>query len=224
MCFSVEIIRDLKTLSMKFEATPDKKAFSNLKLFEEKFPKIYKLPKEDNRIFPNYFSPVVIMQGGKKIIRPMRYRIRPFASSKEIPSKYNMFNARYDGLLKKKTWKGLFGKNHGIFPFKRFYEWVEDDIGKKKLVSFTPRGMDMMWAPCLYDHWKDSNGEYEFDSFALITDGPTPEIKNWGHDRCPIFLKFEKIEEWLDSSSHSTAQFLSILQCKEVAYFEGNNA
>lgn len=65
-------------------------------------------------------------QNNSNTIVPMRYRIRPSGSSEEIPTKYNVFNARLDSLETRQTWSSLFMRNHGLFPFKRFFEWVED--------------------------------------------------------------------------------------------------
>lgn len=213
MCFSVEINRDLKTLSKIFGATIDKDSFVELNSLKESNPKIYKVPGEDNKIFPNVHAPVVIMKDGQRALIPMRYRVRPHDSPKEIPSKYNLFNARYDSLLIKKTWKDLFGKKHGLFPFKRFFEWVEGPDHKKQLISFSPKDHELMWAPCLYDIWEDKN--LKIISFALITDDPPLEVLNAGHDRCPIFLNKKYWDNWLNPESFNKVDLLNMIKNKE---------
>jgi len=163
---------------------------------------------------------VIVYENGKRVIRPMRYRIRPASSLEEIPSKYNVFNARIDSLEKRKTWKSLFMKNHGLFPFVKFYEWVEDKNRKKKLIQFNPGNRDIMWAPVLFDNWSSKAGEISFSSFALLTDDPPPEIAEQGHDRCPIFLKEDKIDQWLDPTSKSKNDMYRILKDVESVYFD----
>ncbi|MEC7181178.1 MAG: SOS response-associated peptidase family protein, partial [Bdellovibrionota bacterium] len=120
----MKIERDLKKLSAFFNAMPVPRAFQELKRGTQEFPKVFKIPGEDNIIYPNIFAPVIVYASGQKFIRPMRYRIRPAGSREEVPTKYNLFNARLDSLLKKKTWKRLVGVNHCLFPFREFYEWV----------------------------------------------------------------------------------------------------
>lgn len=198
MCFSVEIERDLKKLAQIFRAFPDRDAFTTLSQETQRNPKMFKVPGPDNRIYPNIFAPVIVSQGGRRNIRPMRYRIRPSDSLDEVPTKYNLYNARQDGLLKKKTWRVLIGKNHCLFPFKRFYEWVKGPGGKKRQVTFYPKGKEIMWAPGLYDKWVSEDKSLFFESFALITDDPPSEVLAQGHDRAPLFLEEEAIDQWLE--------------------------
>ena len=77
MCFSVDIVRDLKALAQEFDSKIDKLAFEELNKNNMADPKLYKIPGDDNRIFPNVYSPVIVMGVKEKIIYPMRYRISP---------------------------------------------------------------------------------------------------------------------------------------------------
>jgi putative SOS response-associated peptidase YedK len=221
MCFSVEIERDLKKLSLIFGATLDQEAFHTLHHFSQTNPKMFKVPGKDNRIFPNIFSPVLISKEGTRSIRPMRYRVRPAGSTSEVPSKYNLYNARLDGLQKRKTWKTLMGRQHCLFPFKKFFEWVKGGpSGKKRLVTFFPQGKDIMWVPGLYDKWVSEDKTLSFESFALITDDPPHEILEQGHDRAPLFLKEEKIDEWLNFPSQRGQQSVQrILSYREEVIY-----
>lgn len=90
--------------------------------------------KDSYRIYPFYFSPVIMVEKTARIITPMRYRILP-RTGVEIPSKYNVFNARRDSLLEARTWKQTFSKQHAIFPFVKFYEWVEQKARKVEMAS-----------------------------------------------------------------------------------------
>ena len=180
---------------------------------------LFKEPGSDGRVYPGTMAPVIVFEKGKRIIKPMRYRVRPQFSTEEIPSKYNVFNARSDSLEKRKTWKALFLKNHGLFPFVQFYEWVEIK-GKKTLIRFRPENRKIMWAPMIFDHWKSPNSEIEFSSFALITTEPPPEIESKGHDRCPIFLNEKSIDSWLKPQILDSQKAYEILNQKERVKFE----
>jgi len=237
MCFSVQVDRDINWLARHFGAGvshEDLEKFYQLKNSEETLgvenlkkllglkrkPRgsFFKGPGEDHRIYPNYFTDVMVMENGKRVFKKMRYRVRPANSVEEIPSKYNVFNSRIDSLEKRRTWQGIFMRNHGLFPFNQFYEWVERD-GKSTLIKFQPDHHEIMWAPCLYDTWKSLDGEIEFSSFALITDDPPPEVQAMGHDRCPIFLRENLIDQWLTPEGKSKEDIYELLKQIEKTLF-----
>ena len=237
MCFSIQVDKNIKKLTQKFQAGADRAAFVKLQemrdltsgvstqeLKELLGPKIssslFKVPEEDGRIYPNYFAPVITSTQGKRVMRPMRYRVRPFGSREEIPTQFNVFNARVDSLEKRKTWSSLFMRNHGLIPFSSFYEWVRDSSGQRKQINFSPKEQEYMWAPCLWDHWRSQDGRIEFQSFALITDDPPKEIRDMGHDRCPIFLERTRIDDWLNPGSQSKQEIYALLEKKEKASYK----
>ncbi|MCO4756288.1 MAG: SOS response-associated peptidase family protein, partial [Bacteriovoracaceae bacterium] len=93
-------------------------------------------------------------------------------------------------------------------------EWVVHE-GKKKLITFKPGEKDIMWAPALYDVWKSRDGSQTIESFALITNDPPPEIERMGHDRCPIFLKEEYIDDWLSPENETRDEVYEMLNEQE---------
>lgn len=149
----------------------------------------FKFPSDDGKVFSNYFTNVIVEDDEKRLIKPMRYRVRPNGSKKEVPTKYNVFNARIDSLEIRGTWAPLFMRNHGIVPLTGFYEWVSKD------------------------------GRIQFKSFAIITDGPPPEIEKMGHDRCPIFLEKEQIDLWLNPVGKSRSEIYDSLTRRENVSF-----
>lgn len=179
----------------------------------------FHLPGDDGKVFPNYFTDVVVEEKDQRLIIPMRYRVRPHGSKEEIPTKFNVYNARIDSLETAKTWRPLFMHNHGIVPFVKFYEWVPGPDGKPKLITFAPEDREIMWAPCLWDEWISKNGEIHFKSFAIVTDDPPEEILMMGHDRCPIFLKDDYIDEWLNPQKSNKKEIYEILKVKEDVKF-----
>lgn len=235
MCYSAEVQADLEKLMERFQAEisgADDIYFQELRKKGENFqflkealhlPKaprsnFFKVPTTDNRIYPGYFTWVLVHENGRRVFKRMRYRIRPAGSPEEIPVKYNVFNARIDFLESRQTWKKLFTRQHGLFPFVRFFEWVEED-GKKRLVSFLPEKKEIMWAPCLWDYWENPEKTLGFYSFALITDDPPPEVAERGHDRCPIFLKERYIDEWLTTNTRSREEWYLLLKNKEDVFY-----
>lgn len=232
MCFSAEVNKDLKELLKRFKAeasASDQLFYNHLKTLDSTRLKevlnlkrkptspFFKEPDKDHRIFPGYFTWVMVQENGRNVFKMMRYRVRPKGSIEEIPSKFNVFNARIDSLEHRQTWNKLFTKQHGLFPFKRFFEWVEDD-GKKRLVSFAPEKQEIMWAPCLWDYWENPQKTFGFYSFALITDDPPPEVSAVGHDRCPIFLREDFIQDWLTVNRSKEEYYLLLKNLEKVYY------
>lgn len=170
---------------------------------------------ENYRIYPFYFAPVIIASGDTRALVPMRYRVLP-RTGVEVPSQYNVFNARRDSLMSARNWKPLFGQQHAIFPFSQFYEWVERD-GRKIELSFAPDGYSEMWAASLYEESKTEHGVIR--SFAMVTDEPPAEVAAAGHDRCPVFLQESLFDEWLIPTRHSPAELDALLEHKQPTYY-----
>jgi hypothetical protein len=127
------------------------------------------LKDKDSRIFPGWYAPVMIMEGGEKVLKPMRYQCRPQGKPAFYDTKYpGTYNARRDNL--EGFWKGQFGHTHGIMVVNAFYENVsrhkveqrELAPGEKEenvVLEFKPRPIQDMLVACLWSHWKGKNGE-----------------------------------------------------------------
>tara|TARA_B110001454_G_C12723340_1_gene436785 strand:+ start:4122 stop:5033 length:912 start_codon:yes stop_codon:yes gene_type:complete len=170
------------------------------------------------RVFPNFFAPVIVDQGKEKLVKLMRYHVCP-KNGKELNAfKYNLFNARRDRLLDSRTWKPLFGKQHAIFPFHRFYESVAGANGQAKIIYFEPKEKEIMWSAAIYEEAKIEPGFLR--SFAAVTDEPPPEVAETGHDRCPVFLSEDKFELWLNPTGIPREELVKLLDSKVPTYFE----
>lgn len=200
---------------------------TNQKAFETKQRKLEKAraaldnaskpPADTYRIYPYYFAPIIIDDSGKRLIVPARFRILP-RTGIEVPNNYNVFNSRRDSLQSARTWKPLFGKQHALFPFLNFYEWVERD-GRSVEIKFYPDGhADGMHAASLYEIYQHPElGQIR--SFAMVTDEPPPEVAAAGHDRCPVFLAHNKIDQWLNPGEQTFQQLDELLDHIERTYY-----
>ncbi len=110
-----------------------------------------------SRVYPGVYVPVMLVEDGKKILRPMRYQCRvprvPSSFDRKFPGTYN---ARRDNL--EGYWKKLFGFNHGLIIATKFFEHVRDNEDKNITLEFKPSTGDVMLIPCLYSHWTDPKG------------------------------------------------------------------
>ena len=180
------------------------------------------------RIYPNEYAPVVIVKNNKRIVVPLRYGCRPFGMPDNFDLKYpGCYNARYDNL--DKFWKKQFEKQRGVVLLSAFFENVKkhdyekrslkkDEPEENMILKFQPEGIEQMIVPVIWDEWVSGDGEV-LRSFAIITDEPPREISETGHDRCPVFLKSENVDLWLNENTDQKSLF-QILDDKFVPYYK----
>lgn len=176
----------------------------------------------DSRIFPGYFVPVMVMEDGQRVVKPMRYQCRPAGKPAFYDTRFpGTYNARRDNL--EGFWKDLFGQQHALMVADVFYENVEVD-GRNQVLAFTPRDGEPMLIACLWSRWTDPKGEQpDLLSFAAITDEPEPEVAAAGHDRTIINIRPEHIDAWLDPNG-DVAAMQAIFDDKRHPYYEHREA
>jgi putative SOS response-associated peptidase YedK len=171
----------------------------------------------DSRIFPGMYAPVLVSEGGRRVLRPMRYQCRPAGKPASYDRRYpGTYNARRDNL--EGFWKGHFGHHHGLLVATTFYENVEAEGGGNRVLEFTPRTGEPMLIACLWSHWQGKDGELL--SFAAITDEPEPEVAAAGHDRTIINLKPEHVDAWLNPDPADLGALYSIFDDRQHPYYE----
>ena len=180
------------------------------------------LKDRDGRIFPGHYAPVMILEEGKRVVKPMRYQCRPAGKPAFYDRKYpGTYNARRDNL--EGFWKPLFGHSHGLMLASSFYENVSrtnaDGVPENVVLQFNPTPPHTMLVACLWSRWT-SAGEADLLSFAAITDEPPAEVAAAGHDRCIIPIKPEHIDAWLNPNGSHLAECYKILDDRDRPYYE----
>ena len=183
----------------------------------------------DARIFPGVYAPLMVMEAGQRVIKPMRYQCRPVGKPAFYDVKFpGTYNARRDNL--EGFWKDLFGVSHGLMVVNAFYENVnrhrfegrdmrEGEAPENRILEFRPRPTQDMLVACLWSKWSGP-GEPDLLSFAAITDEPPPEVSAAEHDRCVIPIKPENIDAWLNPDRKNLAAQYAILDDRERPYYE----
>ena len=187
------------------------------------------LKASDSRIFPFWYAPLIVMETGKRVIKPMRYHCRPNGKPASYDKRYDgLYNARRDNL--EGFWKELFGVRHGVLVATSFFENVSRHAFEKRelepgekpqniVLHFNPQtGQDMMLA-CMWDHWS-ANGEPDLYSFTAITDEPPEEVAAAGHDRCVIPLTEANLDAWLNPAGLETSELYQLLDDRSRPYYE----
>jgi putative SOS response-associated peptidase YedK len=184
---------------------------------------------EDSRIFPGWYAPVMVLEDGQRVVKPMRYQCRPAGKPAINDIKFpGTYNARRDSLGD--YWRGLFGYSHGVVIADAFYENVSrhamegrdlapGERDENVILEFRPNTHKPMLVACLWSHWQGP-GEPDLLSFAAITDEPPPEVRAAGHDRCIIPIKAENVDAWLNPDPRNLAALYAILDDRERPHYE----
>lgn len=187
----------------------------------------------DSRIFPGYYAPVLVVEDGQYVVKPMRYQCRIAGKPADYDVKYpGTYNARRDSL--EKFWKPCFGYTHGLLLVDVFYENVarakcENTLferhdgpqapGENVVLEFRPNNGQLLMVACLWSKWT-APGQPDLLSFAAITDEPPAEVEAAGHDRCIVPIKRENVDAWLNPQTSDLAALDAILEDRDRPYYE----
>lgn len=183
----------------------------------------------DSRIFPGHYAPVMVMENGRLVVKPMRYQCRIAGKPAPYDVKYpGTYNARRDNL--EGFWKPCFGYTHGVILVDVFYENVSKakfegtlsethEKDENIVLEFRPSNGQLMHVACLWSRWT-APGEPDLLSFAAITDEPPPEVAAAGHDRCIIPIKPGDIDAWLSPNASDLETMYAMLDDRDRPYYE----
>lgn len=183
---------------------------------------------EDARIFPMSYAPVLITEEGRTVVKPMRYTCRLAGKPADVEKRFpGIYNARRDSL--NDYWRSVYGRKHAVMVISGFYENVPEHLyqhrelapnekEKNLVLEFDPKPSRDMLVACLWDRWTQP-GKLSLDSFAAITDEPTPEVAATGHQRTIITIQEQYLSEWLSPSALSKERLEHILSDKELPYY-----
>lgn len=168
--------------------------FENLKRspLKERMVNHYARPlKTSGEIRPTDIAPVIAPspQGEAKVY-PMVFGYRMPRSDKPL------LNARSETAGEKPTFSDGWKKHRCIIPASYYFEWehLVSPSGDKKTgdkYMIQPVGAASTWLCGLY---RIENG---FPHFVILTKDPTEELK-WLHNRMPVMLPEDHIQEWVN--------------------------
>ena len=114
-------------------------------------------------------------------------------------NKRTLFNARMETASVKPTFKDAWKSHRCIIPASYYYEWqhFKSPDGKEKTgdkFAIQPAGLTVTWLCGLY------RIEEGYPVFVVLTKDPTKELSKI-HDRMPLILPTDKIDDWISPSS-----------------------
>ncbi len=125
----------------------------------------------------------------------MRWWLTPWWS-KEMSTRYSMFNAKAETLERSSAFKEPFARRRCLVPVAGFYEWVSD--GAHRLPYYIrPHADDGLLLAGVWDRWR--NGTETLESFAVVTTAVHERLA-FVHKRQPALLTRAEGRRWVDAA------------------------
>lgn len=158
----------------------------------DRFEEEVKNESYDRDIYPSNDAPILYKED-KEIVLGLKSWGYPGFKGKGL-----LINARSETVTKKKTFiNGIFNKRI-IIPASSYYEW---NAVKEKVAFYRKDNMPIYMAG-FYDNFE---GE---DKFVILTTNANTSVDNI-HDRMPLILESEQMEDWLDDEKW--VKYLSLI-------------
>lgn len=131
--------------------------------------------------------------------------------AKDISGGVTAFNARIETAATKAHFSTPVKKRRAIVPATGYYEWHTVDGVKTPYFIHLPDGELVVFAG-LYEWWRNPTAADDAPdkwllSTSILTRGATGELAGI-HDRMPVFLAAELIDEWLDPHTEGGEELL----------------
>jgi putative SOS response-associated peptidase YedK len=132
-----------------------------------------------------------------------------------------LFNARSETVTQKPAFSGALASRRAAVPASGYYEWREVDGVKTPQYISLPDGELLLFA-ALFEWWKNPAAQTPAERWLLsstiltrASTGPLSAI----HERMPVFLDGELLEEWLDPHSEGDIELVELVAdgAEEVA-------
>ena len=112
-----------------------------------------------------------------------------------------LINARAEGLDSQPAFKESFAERRCLIPADGFYEWLEDEHGKRPVWISRPDGKLFAFAG-LWAELPERSGDGMIHSCTIVTCEPNELIRPI-HDRMPVVLGPDVEGAWLDPDAES---------------------
>jgi|YelNatPaOPRAMG01_1025707.scaffolds.fasta_scaffold10031_5 putative SOS response-associated peptidase YedK len=182
-----------------------------LKTSMRQLQRIYGIPDDDTsrseewrpryNLAPSQDAPVVRVLAGQRRLDLLRWGLLPgWATDPTLALK--LINARSETVATKPAFRGAFRSRRCIVPADGFYEWQAGPSGKQPFYIHAADDSVLSLAG-LWETWRSPGGEV-LETYAILT----TEANAWMrplHDRMPVILLGEAVDQWLDPASSAGA-------------------
>ncbi|OFW62377.1 MAG: hypothetical protein A2Y74_07260 [Actinobacteria bacterium RBG_13_63_9] len=121
---------------------------------------------------------------------------------------YRQINARAETLDKRPAFRDAFRKRRCAVPADGFFEWAGPKGARQPIWFHRPDGGLILFAG-LGESWQPTPGEWEL-TFTIITTAANATLEPV-HDRMPVILPQETVDEWLYPRQENLAALSTLL-------------
>ncbi len=158
---------------------------------------------------PTSITPVLLDDGGGRVIRLMQWGLVPFWA-KERGIGNRLINARGETLTEKPSFRHLVDRRRCLVIAHGYFEWQR--LGKEKIPHFIHLAdAPLMTLAGLWDTWREPGGEVMLHSYTIITTAASPHVAHL-HDRMPAIVEPEQREIWLSVNQTMPSPPLHVLK------------
>ena len=109
-----------------------------------------------------------------------------------------LINARIETVAEKPSFREAYAARRAILPASGWYEWRTGADGAKSPLFVSPGGDSVVLFAGLYEWWRSAEPGAPWLLSATILTRPSAGVLSDVHERMPVLLQPELIEDWLD--------------------------
>ena len=143
--------------------------------------------------------------------------------AKDLSGAAKLINARSETVAEKPSFKNAFTKRRCLILADGFYEWQKTENTKQPWYFKLPSGGPFAFAG-LWEVWKGSEGQ-KYNSCTILTTTASESVRHV-HDRMPVILRPDIVNDWLNPDNHDTGRLKEILvdgRVKELTGYPVSN-
>jgi putative SOS response-associated peptidase YedK len=159
-------------------------------------------------VAPTTKVPAVVEREGQRELELFRWGLIPvWAKDRTVGNK--TFNARSETVASSGMFRDSFKTRRCVIPAQGFYEWQAREKGKVPHFVVRQDGEPLNLAG-LWSTWKNPEDGEQLLSCTVITTQPN-ELMAQLHNRMPVILDDEDLDEWLDPTQRDPVRLQGLL-------------
>jgi putative SOS response-associated peptidase YedK len=178
-----------------------------------------RLPEASWNVKPTQTIPLVVGVLPERRITPARWSLVP-PWSPELKLRFPTFNARSETAAEKPTFRASVINKRCVVPFDGYYEWntVKAGAVPNSKTPFYIHSSDSvpLFLAGLYSWWRDPESlEWQLTA-TVLTRASTGDLAAI-HDRMPVLVTPEMLDDWLDPDVVGNAQLIEAVSVGGVS-------
>jgi putative SOS response-associated peptidase YedK len=148
------------------------------------------------------------MVDGERQFDFMRWQLVP-RWEPEFKTKLTTINAKSETVFESRLFRNIVVRQRCIVPLSGFYEWKKED-GAKRPYRIHLQDNSIMNVAGIWDTWRSGTPEARH-SFSILTTSANKFMSEI-HERMPVILSKEQIDDWLSLEVHEPETLKQMLQ------------